>query len=381
MDLTTLAERFALGLAVVRDRLPRILEDPRAYPRETMILALIVSVTVIVVVLLILWLAGWLADSATRSRLRIVRRGSLPTGARWLLGVGAFLAVAGVMTLAPAWSVTSPVCGACHAARVGVDSWRMDVHNGVGCYGCHAQGGLTGPWEASARGVAALVTGTRRPPAQDRSCVSCHPEVLEQTMEAKGIRVRHTDIIGAGLTCLMCHQHVGHAVSQPTSVTPVVDSDAIERPTMARCMNCHDGDTARAECSVCHVGRKPSDSAGVDVPRGDTPAPVTCIGCHKKATDKACVECHGLVLPHPPSFRVGHAGKSLRDPALCAKCHESAVADTANACACHDVPNVHGTYSAWFPVHSTAARTNGPGGCRCHESSFCGRCHEEDPFR
>lgn len=379
-DPIGILERLGAGFALLGDRLPKILADPRAYPRETMVLALIVAVTLLIIALVVVTAMGVVRDSAERARLRVRRRPGL-TRRRLFIGSALVLLVLALMALLPSWSATSPACGACHATRAGIAAWREDVHASVGCFGCHAQPGVFGAWQASAAGFASLISERPRPPVSDGTCIRCHAAITRGSLESNGIRVRHSDIIESGGTCLSCHAGVGHATGVDETRTVASRTVAIVRPVMSRCLHCHDGSVADAECVTCHINGKPSDSDETRVPMGVTAAPVTCKGCHSARTDRSCVECHGLVLPHPPAFAGQHAGVSYSDPALCAKCHETAKPTRQDACACHDVVNLHGTYSQWFPVHGSAAAANGRGGCRCHAVTFCGFCHESDPYR
>ena len=204
-------------------------------------------------------------------------------------------------------------------------------------------------------------------PVFQERCLRCHEDVAEG-VTAGEVRMRHSDVIEAGYACLECHENAGHTLMErePLPVT---------RSRMATCLGCHDGVTATSTCTSCHLER-PSDTSAT-APGGTALAAITCRGCHSAETDRACIDCHGLELPHPVEFRGQHAGVSWRDPQLCVRCHD--VARPGNGCDCHDDVNVHGTYNEWFPRHGPAARTMWPGGCRCHAESFCLVCHEAMP--
>lgn len=378
--LTEVWERAARGLALMAERLPAILADPRAFPRETMIVALIAAVALVVTVLLAIVVYGWLADRVVRARLGVRRRRAATIG-NVVLFAGTALLLLLIVASAPLIPGAGDACGACHAVGSAVDSWRAGSHASVSCYSCHARSGAAGAIEASVRGLGAVFGAGSRIPANDAECLGCHEAGISGVIESGGVRVRHADITDAGVSCFACHAGVGHAsrvTSEPAKASqeePVV----IVRSVMSRCLLCHDGEKAPARCETCHVGRKPSDSSSVDGPRGDTAAPPRCDACHSPAVQQGCVDCHGLVLPHPVEFMPQHAAQSFEAPSLCAKCHEGASA--AEGCACHDADtNLHGTYSRWFPLHGPAAASTGQGGCRCHQPSFCGFCHEEDPF-
>ncbi len=379
MNLVDILEQLAEGLALMGDRLPKIIADPRAYPRETMVFALILSVALVTITLLVFALAGLARARAERVRLG-VRRRPQPALRRALVWSGSLVVACGIAGVLPMWSVTSGTCAACHATHAAIASWRAGAHARVGCYGCHAPEGVFGAWQAGAQGVASLLSDAPRQPASDAQCIRCHGAIAEGVLEARGIRVRHREVIDAGGACLACHPGVGHEASAVATLAAPVSQSVVVRPVMSRCLHCHDGATAAAECGSCHVGGKPSDSVSTRIQMGVTPAPVTCEGCHSAKTERSCVACHGLVLPHPTSFLGEHAGVSYSDPSLCAKCHETARAIRQDACACHADANLHGTYSRWFPIHGVAASANGRGGCRCHSAAFCGFCHRTDPF-
>lgn len=149
---------------------------------------------------------------------------------------------------------------------------------------------------------------------------------------------------------------------------------------MSRCTPCHDGRTAPERCETCHVSG-PLDESKTPK-RATAISTAGCTGCHEAKTAQRCIACHGLELPHPPTFMRSHAALSYANPALCAKCHETASAETG--CRCHSIDiNIHGTYEEWFPVHGSRARSSGPGGCMCHNDNefiVCAACHERFPW-
>lgn len=369
-------QRLQQGLSAVSTQLPRVLADPRSYPREAMMLA----VMAVLFVLMLLFAAYAIYDTVqsrrTRQRMGLRVRRKAPV-VRWAPVVGVVGLLVLLAALAPLAPVVGRACGICHAVEPAVASWRTGPHAAVSCYGCHAGRGLTGAVSASfagagnALGVAAT-SGTRSA-LFDTGCLSCHEDLQSGTI-GTSVRMRHSDVIEAGVACVTCHQAVAHETPGDGSggLAPV-----IERSTMSICLTCHDGVVASPECDVCHADR-PLDSASAEVV-GVTDLRVHCEGCHRADTEARCIECHGLELPHPPEFMREHAGLSYENSRLCTRCHEGASATLA--CECHTEVNVHGTYSAWFPAHGPAANASGPGGCNCHRPSFCFRCHDTVPFR
>lgn len=375
MDPVAFLDRVVAGFALLSDRVPRILSDPRGYPRETMVLAIILSVLLLLLVIAGLVLREWLQARDVRGRMRLRRRPE-EVARRALLVVGVAALLGLLVAIAPVVPAAGPACGACHVPGDAVDSWRRSTHSSASCYSCHARPGPLGALEATLRGAGALIGGVPRAVPDSGSCLECHAEVAVNPLVARGIRVSHSEMIDAGMGCLLCHQAVGHgSPGQPAKSTAA--PRRVVRPMMNRCVTCHDGKTASGECDVCHVSN-PADRSVRPAPVGVTPVRVRCDGCHKRSTEERCVSCHGLEMPHPEEFLRRHAGLSVEDPSLCASCHENASPQLG--CACHDEANLHGTYSDWFPRHGAIASVNGRGGCRCHDTGFCAQCHDGDPY-
>lgn len=368
-------QQIGRGATSAGELLPRILQDPRAYPRETMLAAVVLALAIVLLVLLVFVMSDAISETLRRRRSGVVVR----RDRWWRIALGTVIAagIGGLIALAPMSAAVDDRCASCHAIEDAVEAWRAGSHAEVSCLRCHTSGGATGAFQASWAGIARL-TGSRSAVDTDSvgstqvfsaGCLDCHQEVAEGVVGDE-VRMRHSDVIAAGLVCERCHESVGHETLE--RVGRVTES------RMNTCLGCHDGTTADAGCPTCHV-TDPMDPSGLET-AGNGPIAVTCDGCHAPETERACIECHGLVLPHPPEFFGMHAGMSSNDPALCASCHEAASAD--RGCACHDGDvNVHGTYDDWFPLHGTNAKINGPGGCLCHDTaSFCGMCHETNPF-
>ena len=368
--IARISEQLAQGTRALAERLPVILADPRAYPREAMLIAAIAALAVVLALLVGIVIVDLIKVRRRRRRLGVKRRSRLAL----VMGIVAtIIALVSIVSMLPETRIASSQCGSCHEIAASVESWEAGVHASVGCYGCHATGGLSGSVAASVRGVVRLVSGSERqvegiPEMVFQSrCLNCHEGIRGSVTEGQ-VRMRHSDVIDAGFACTTCHLGVGHGGE--------VDSQRMDdRPVMSYCLSCHDGVQAPAECTFCHETR-PSDPPDV-VPAGNTAARSTCVGCHNTETEEKCIDCHGLLLPHPASFRGEHAGISYRDPALCTRCHEYARA--SEGCGCHADVNTHGTYSEWFPRHGPQANLTWPGGCNCHDNGFCGFCHKTSP--
>jgi hypothetical protein len=377
MSIAELWERLRAGYASVGERLPEILSDPRAYPREAMLVAAIAALLLILVILMSYAVVGAVSASHERRKagLKVTKRHRFAGLAAAVSIAGLLLFLLAVVPLAPA---TGGACGVCHPVKPAVDSWRDSGHASASCYGCHAEPGVVGAVQATLSGVAGLTTRSGESSmavastgVHSNGCLSCH-ESIRDSLVGEGVTMRHLDVIEAGIQCTECHLFVGHGDEL------VSEGDfRRERSVMSVCLTCHDGVTASSECDTCHAGR-PLDAASAVSAVGQTDTPVTCAGCHQPETEERCVACHGLELPHPAGFMSRHAGMSFRDPGLCVRCHETA--KTSDACACHPAGDMHGEYAQWFPRHGPQAQTNWPGGCNCHDVAFCAQCHETSPF-
>ena len=369
--------RIESGLAMIRERVPDVLADPRAYPQESMLLAAIVGLVLILAVLFVIALIDIIRGFVRRRRLglRVNHRIRMQ-----VIAVAVLIVAAGLIgiALSPGLVSVSARCGSCHATEQAVAAWEAGVHADASCYDCHASGGIFGSLRASATGAIRYITSESRAstatPVASESvfsdrCLRCHQEILDGVMGVQ-IRMRHSDVVEEGFACTTCHPFSGHG---PLALE---QGRSIERSMMSICLACHDGVRADSDCLICHEGR-PSDSLNPR-PAGNTPAGIRCSGCHSEDTTARCIDCHGLELPHPTVFFSEHAGRSWANPGLCATCHESA--SSSLGCGCHADANIHGTYDMWFPRHGPAATTNWPGGCNCHDLSFCGLCHLSSPL-
>lgn len=370
-------DRILAGWRALSSQLPKIAEDPRAYPRESMLIAAVVALAFMLVVLGFFAIVDSVNAAAARRRLgfdpRRARRLHIMRTVLLVLLIAIPLA-----SLAPYTAVGSKQCGSCHAIEPVVVRWQNGAHAKTGCWGCHSSGGVLGAMEASAREVARIAARDfgRSGTVSSARCLSCHAQIVEQPVQVNRLRVSHAEMVEAGMDCLLCHRGTGHTdPGQSVTLAAARGRAPAERSTMSRCLICHDGQIASSDCDVCHV-EGPLDKSVAASADARTPLEPQCKGCHKAQTDQNCIDCHGLELPHPkPVFLRQHAGISQKDPALCAKCHETA--NPSRGCGCHQDTNIHGTYSEWFPTHGAAAgATNNGAGCRCHSQPFCGRCHD-----
>lgn len=377
-QLDLVIERLIKGAQAFRTMLPKVLENPRAYPREAMLLAAMVALVVLLLVLIGFLVADmvkeWRERRKLRVRVRYIKRVQV-TG--FIIGVVGLILLAA--SVAPMTVPGVKACERCHQIEQSVATWRAGSHATVACYACHSNGGVTGAIEASIRGAGRYLfkSHPRRVTIDNGVCLGCH-DTVDETFVSDGIRVRHAEMIEVGMDCLLCHRGTGHAEPVRDEFVRAPQGTRIVRSTMSRCLGCHDGETASADCMTCHE-EGPLDPSKTQVVEGRTISYTTCKGCHSEAVEKKCVDCHGLEMPHPVDFRRKHAGMSFRNPPLCARCHERANGRTG--CSCHDdVIEMHGTYDEWFPQHGRVAMSVGRMGCNCHDGRDCAKCHDNQPF-
>lgn len=368
-------DRLLAGWRAVQSQVPKVLEDPRGYPRESMLLAALVALLFMVVLF-----AAFAIQDGIRAAIVRRRLGVHPNRSRRLriaqVALAVLVCAIAIAALLPMVPVGSKECSLCHATQRATITWSKDAHRTIGCLACHSKGGVLGALEAQSAGVVRVISDSRERRAANLAptsqCRACHEALADELIEKDGLRVRHAEIFDSGMECRWCHRGAGHGAK----VGDGSGSAAVARSIMSRCIVCHDGVEAPAGCPVCHI-QAPLDRVTDAAPSGQTLVDTGCdTSCHPKAMQKDCLDCHGLEMPHPSTFIRKHAGMSNRDPGLCTKCHPSAA--RALVCACHGETNEHGSYSEWFPRHGSAAvAVNNGAGCRCHDESFCGKCHDE----
>ncbi len=297
----------------------------------------------------------------------------------------------GALAIAYAGTSTDGACGSCHAdilaSRTGSDEVTdtadavasSQAHRGIRCVRCHEDSlplGLLPNVGARVRmGLASLTGRTARGSSAlvpSRRCLACHRRILDGVVEstATGVVMSHREPLGAGVSCLECHQNVGHQPG-PQGVS------------MNTCVRCHDGERASATCSACHTkdtayaARSRRTFAPVHLP------PVNdCGGCHDQ---RVCDACHGLRMPHPQDFLDGEHARSagFEKKELCWRCHE-----WTECGKCHMVKAPgrgawgHGTGDWWRQEHGRITPKGSPAGCGCHGRSpyarsgnYCKACH------
>lgn len=279
-------------------------------------------------------------------------------------------------------SYTPSYCARCHKAEQSF--WKRSKHADAACHDCHgSRGGLsiisTKLNEYSM--VLSQLTGQFDRPitafVDNGNCMDCHTAIIDnKVIISRGIRMRHSDVISAGIRCAACHSTVAHgsATKIPTA------------PFMETCTPCHDGSKAPTKCDTCHVSRADPLPTGRVAPWAVTHGArwtkthgmgnlSTCIICHARSV---CVKCHGMTLPHDDSWPALHGKAAITNlervaasdkPRSCVGCHYRTFCD-----GCHQMAMPHPT--GFLPTHSKAYKRYGRRVCaNCHNLEECNECH------
>ena len=199
------------------------------------------------------------APTGVRATIRAVRVALRPIGRRRL--VKAILAITGIGVFGLVvfggfgmwWTSQPSFCGRCHVMEKYVDAWDVSTHKDVNCESCHVPTGafgFLGGKITSLQVVLNFALGHYEDTSFNASvpnsnCLKCHGDVLEGDVETDKIRVRHSEIIGAGAKCMLCHSAVAHGSAVPVGSHTV--------PEMDTCFKCHDNQVAPLKCNLCHV--------------------------------------------------------------------------------------------------------------------------------
>jgi cytochrome c nitrite reductase small subunit len=273
----------------------------------------------------------------------------------------------------------SSYCSTCHTVSLEAKTWRKGVHRSVACISCHEPDPVVRFPQYAARRVINQVKyevshpkRARLSEVDDSGCIGCHRDdittITVGPADTRSIRMRHSDVVGAGYHCTDCHRTTGHAVvaKAPSGLGG-----------MTRCLECHRDGKAPTACDTCHVEDVMSFAARRTGPYPKTAlAAKDCQTCH--ATDR-CTSCHGLQLPHSDAFvEGGHARQAaFEKKRSCWRCHKP-----GECSKCHVLGKERFSAHApdWKTTHpSGVTNLDNPGNCRsCHNKSegpFCRRCH------
>ena len=241
-----------------------------------------------------------------------------------------------ILVVVPGYIASQPQFFQRYASTNGAyGAWSKSVHAPVPCQGCHVSPTWIDQTVYALRMPGEFYLSFAFPSRQPKilatptnaACASCHTD-LRKVSPSGDLNIPHrAHVTALKLKCVDCHKYLVHERNPKGT----------NKPTMAGCLTCHDGRTAKNSCSACH-------------------------------TDKALPANHRAadwVIVHPEKQK----------EIACAKCHGW----TANWCAqCHSTrPRSH--TKTWRSDHGQRVKTRRD--CEvCHEASFCIRCHGEVPM-
>lgn len=296
-------------------------------------------------------------------------------------------------------------CMSCHQDPVYSEALAESVHATVGCASCHRSAGATARVDDAVRYTGWLwsyyLEAVQVEPGtgafvDSRRCLACHDSVREGVIETDGVRVRHSDFLEEGASCLVCHGDTAHAELRGVQGQPIMNS----------CMQCHDDEIASAACEECHVSDLGVRAVAKRGGKMDTVGirETDCYACH---AERPCLECHGITMPHPEGFsfpppagvvtrqwvpnRVGggyepgsHARAGFVNREMCWRCHHAPgrpFEPSDDGCSCHGLFGFMHGGPAWIREHGLQATGQKPGmnaacdGCHGSATIFCTYCH------
>lgn len=247
------------------------------------------------------------------------------------------------------------------------------LHTDIECTDCH---GLVSE---------SIVSADKLFPEMD-FCGDCHD--IEDTDNCSTCH-RNSDDPGALLnpsrTILFSHKKHYELKIDCSSCHVLSASDPI--PGKPKCMSCHDNQTAKSDCSICH-GTKQTlldihplnwrDQHGNRAAADDK----FCYSCHKN--ESFCIDCHrgdninGTI--HDLNYRYTHGLDAGGRETDCNSCHDNQ--SFCNDCHLREnrMPLEHSTLG-WINEHGNSARNNVENCASCHDSTDpnCARagCHSD----
>ena len=259
------------------------------------------------------------------------------------------------------------------------------------------------------------------------ACDTCHPGFDRErdgkpqpiVLPPPRLRMTHRSHALLGIVCADCHRNMERQTEPSPGPRGVTWSARI--PTMSICIDCHDGASAPAACTTCHLAEDDGRIV-TDFPEGKL-APIGryrdddhrdpnwkfrhsfaardqayCYSCHATSD---CLDCHaGAEKPvgiHPGNYLLLHSRDALTGADNCLGCHEGGVGCQK----CHDTVGVteassvaqgrlttgriHPDGWASFAVgpdhHAVSARNSINACVSCHSEQDCIRCHSTRTMR
>jgi cytochrome c-type protein NapC len=286
-------------------------------------------------------------------------------------------------------SASADVCGLCHEMAPAVAAWKTSSHTKVACPSCHEK---PRPWYAFPQTLAvrsAMLTRdisltlakdpkpskVETPTVPDSTCERCHNPARQITIRF-GTLIKHTEHAKRNKSCLSCHYWTGHP--KPGAEKPML--------MMEQCFTCHGrtpGSKAPGTCDVCHpksFSLSPTSHARKTWSTTHGSWSLTqrqpCAMCHERSF---CDACHGVDMPHPPTWGKGdpplHAAAGQKDATVCARCHP-AKPDLCSMCHHEGWEPQKGP---WVSQHPKMVAKRGASFCiECHTPTYCYDCHSKN---
>jgi hypothetical protein len=203
------------------------------------------------------------------------------------------------------------------------DTWAASVHAQVKCQSCHvppsavpqAFYGLRMAGEFYLQ----LLPISRQPDLagkpQNEACGSCHID-LRAVSPSGDLNIPHRAHVEVlEIDCIECHSYLVHETNPQGN----------NAPTMAGCLECHDGVKAKRDCEACHnekgapLSHKAADWTVVHPQKQDAE---DCVSCHGW-TEDWCAQCHtNRPRSHAVDWRKTH-GATVEQRRNCEACHEA----------------------------------------------------------
>ena len=257
-------------------------------------------------------------------------------GRRVLLILAVAILAIVVFVVVPGWLASQPQFFQRYDTMSGkYRTWAKSLHAQATCQSCH----IAPDWIS--QGIFSLrmpgefylsyLMPSRQPslfgtPPANAACMSCHTD-LRKISPSGDLNIPHRAHVSVlKLKCVQCHSYLVHEKNP----------QGTNKPTMAGCLKCHDGHTAKNNCAACHTEKAlPDNHKAADW-----------ITVHpQKQKEIDCAKCHGWTKD------------------WCAQCHSTR-------------PRSH--TKTWRSDHGQRVKTRRD--CEvCHQASFCIRCHGQVP--
>lgn len=268
-------------------------------------------------------------------------------------------------------------CFACHVPAAAREAAAQGAHARVACLDCHRTQGTLSLLEVNMRAARNLAVQVNpfsdpdlsRAALPSDTCLSCHRgQIVGRLAVGRDVRMRHADVLAAGIPCIQCHAPTVHGASP---ISPALDHGS--------CSSCHDGTTAGIACDVCHLrdpkaarNSLPGSEAVLHREPGRQIHGMgkldSCPTCH---TRTFCKSCHGVELPHDlNSFPHLHGKEAVEASSeVCTSCHAATFCTS-----CHQIEMPHP--KGFLKDHAAQVKKLGQATCaRCHVSEDCESCH------